>query len=344
MIYKFNFIEKILLSKDIIPHPFADVGSNPILGKTLGVAVKLKITDHLGAQARSISQIAKAAAVSEKGTELVLDALTALGYAEKSEAGYCFSKRGERVLDRKSPHSMAWFIEFCDWTYNSTVNLEETIRNGKPSRINLDHFTDHEWEIFSRAMMEIAGTNVREVSSKIKLSPQAKSIIDLGGSHGLYSIELCRKYAGLTATILDLEPVRKYTEECVEKFNMNSRVSFQNCNFISDELPKDQDGALLFNIIHGFSPVQNQALFTKICQALKNGGQLVVLDQIKGTGGKSQLSQATTSFMAINLFHQANGNTYGYEEVKKWSESAGFKTAKLSKLNAPGFGLITCYK
>ena len=28
MIYKFNFIEKILLNKDIIPHQLADMGSN----------------------------------------------------------------------------------------------------------------------------------------------------------------------------------------------------------------------------------------------------------------------------------------------------------------------------
>jgi hypothetical protein len=41
MIYKFNIIEKILLNNDIIPHPFADIGSNVGLAKALGVAVKL---------------------------------------------------------------------------------------------------------------------------------------------------------------------------------------------------------------------------------------------------------------------------------------------------------------
>lgn len=344
MIYKFNFIEKILLNKDIIPHPFADVGSNVGLAKALGLAVKLKITDQLGSQSKNISSISKGASVSEKGAELVLDCLTALGYTEKYADGYRFTKRGSKMLDKKSYQNMLHFIEFSDWAFNSFTTLEDTIRNGKPSQINLDNFSDYEWEIFSRAMIDISKTNVKEVIGKINFSDTAKNIIDLGGSHGLYSIALCEKYKNLSSTILDLEPVRKYTDECVTENNMKNRVFFKPCNFIKDDLLLNQDGALLFNIIHGFTSEQNTVLFKKIYQSLNNGGQLIILDQIKGIGGKSQLSMATTSFMAINLFHQANGNTYSFNEVKNWSNIAGFKRTKLAKLNAPGFGIITCEK
>lgn len=344
MIYQFSFIEKLLLSNDLIPHPFADAGCIPVLGKSLGVAVKLKISDQLSIKEKSTSEIARGAGVSEKGTELILDCLTALGYAEKAGSGYRFSKRGEKMLNRNSPQSMVHFIEFSDWTLNATVNLEDTIRYGKPAQINLEHFSDREWELFSRAMIDIAKTNVCEITSKIKLPVHAKSIIDLGGSHGLYSIALCEKYPNLCANILDLEPVKKYADECIVEKGMSSRVFFSPCNFLTDKLPSNQDGALLFNIIHGFTEEQNIALFRKIYQSLNDGGNLIVLDQIKGVGGRSQLSMATTSFMAINLFHQANGNTYRFEEVKNWCGIAGFKDPKLQKLNAPGFALIRCTK
>ncbi|MCC6752509.1 MAG: hypothetical protein IT266_00850 [Saprospiraceae bacterium] len=344
MIYKFSFIEKLLLSNDLIPHPFADAGCIPVLGKSLGVAVKLKITDQLGKNEKSADEIARGAGVSTKGAELILDCLTALGYAERSGSGYRFSKRGEKTLDRNSPQSMVNFIEFSDWTLDATANLEDTILNGKPSQLNLEHFTEREWELFSRAMIDIAKTNVREIASKIDLPPHAKSIIDLGGSHGLYSIALCEKVPDLCAYILDLEPVKKYADECIARKDMSARVFFNTCNFLTDELPSSQDGALLFNIIHGFSEEQNISLFRKIYQSLNAGGKLFMLDQIKGVGGRSQLSMATTAFMAINLFHQANGNTYSFEEVKNWCEAAGFKNAKLQKLKAPGFALIHCTK
>ena len=113
---------------------------------------------------------------------------------------------------------------------------------------------------------------------------------------------------------------------------------------MKDDLLLDQDGALLFNIIHGLTLDQNTALLKKIYNSFNKGGQLFILDQIKNIGGKSQLSLATTSYMAINLFHHANGNTYSFDEVKMWCNSVGFHLTKLTKLNAPGFGIISCEK
>jgi cyclopropane fatty-acyl-phospholipid synthase-like methyltransferase len=344
MIYKFNFIEKLLLSKDIIPHPLSDIGSNVGLAKALGVAVKLKITDQLSNKPISTSIIAEKCIISEKGVELVLDCLDALGYVDKSDAGYKFNKRGHKFLSNSSPDNFKYFILFADWTFNSFTTLEDTIKSGVNDKMNLENFGDYEWKIFSRAMIELAGTNISEVIKKIKISTNAKNIIDLGGSHGLYSIELCKNKNDLTATILDLEPVRKYADECIEKNGIGERVKFRACDFRKQEIPSNNDIALLFNIIHGLQSEESGELFKRVFDALNANGQLIVLDQIKGTGGKSQLAKATTSFMALNLFHQANGNTYSYEEVKNWALKAGFKSVKLKKLNAPGFALIICEK
>jgi O-methyltransferase/methyltransferase family protein len=344
MIYKFNFIEKILLSKDIIPHPLSDIGSNVGLAKALGVAVKLKITDHLSNTPKTASIIAEKCSISEKGVELVLDCLDALGYVDKSDAGYKFNKRGNKFLSSSSPDNFLYFILFADWTFNSFTTLEDTIKSGVNDKMNLENFGDYEWEIFSRAMIELARTNINEVVKKIKIPPKASNIIDLGGSHGLYSIELCKKKNNLTATILDLEPVRKYADECIEKNNIVEQVKFQACDFRKEEIPSNNDIALLFNIIHGMQHDENVKLFKNVFDALNDNGQLIVLDQIKGTGGKSQLAKATTSFMALNLFHQANGNTYSFEEVEGWALKVGFNSVKLEKLNAPGFAIITCKK
>jgi hypothetical protein len=48
--------------------------------------------------------------------------------------------------------------------------------------------------------------------------------------------------------------------------------------------------------------------------------------------------------MALNLLHQAGGKTYSLEEVRSFTSKAGFKEVELKKLNAPGFGVIVCYK
>lgn len=344
MIHKFGFIEKILLNNDVIPHPLADTATNVGLGKALLVAVKLGITDQLTTSFQSSSSIAEQCKISEKGCVLILDCLEALGYVTKSDNQYCFNKRGKKFLDPNSPNSFKYFILFSNMLYESFLDLEQTIISGTGKLDYLQNYSEYEWELFTRAMIEISRNNLSEIVGKIKIQPNAKKIIDLGGSHGLYSIALCKKKQDLQATILDFEAVRKYTDECIEEEKMEKQVTFQVCDFVSEELPQNTDIALLFNIIHMFETEDNIKLFTKIYNSLNDGGQLIIFDQIKGVGGKSQLSRALTSYMGINLFHQTNGNTFSFDEVKKWSSTVGFKKYSLSKLHSPGFGLITCVK
>ena len=345
MIYKFSLIERILLSNDIIPHPFADASSSVGLGFALGSAIKLKIADQLTTDFKDIKQIAKDANVSEIGAELILDCLDALGYVKKNGNQYAFSKRGFKNLSPQSPGNFRYFILFCDFLYKGYLNLDETIRLGKRPQSNmLEEMTDYEWELFSRAMIDIAKTNFKEVAGKIPVSKTATKMLDLGGSHGLYSIELCRRNPNLNATVIDLPPVKKYTDECVAQNNASNNVSFLPADFMKDELPKGVDVILAFNIIHGLNPSENEILAKKAYLSLNEGGIYVILDQIKGIGGSSQMSKATTSYMALNLLHQAGGKTYSKAEIDSFTQKVGFKSASLKKLNAPGFGVVICYK
>ena len=113
---------------------------------------------------------------------------------------------------------------------------------------------------------------------------------------------------------------------------------------MKDELPKGVDIILAFNIIHGLNPNENETLAKKVYNSLNNGGMYVILDQIKGIGGSSQMSKATTSYMALNLLHQAGGKTYSKTEIDAYIQRVGFKKTELKKLNAPGFGVVICYK
>lgn len=344
MIYKFNAAEQKLLSEDIIPHPLMEMGANVALGKALGVAVKLGITNQLSDTPQRVADIAEACQLSEKGVELVLDCLEALDYVEKCGKTFRFTARGMSILHRDSPTNLLNYILYADWVFNSYNLLEESVKAGRNKSMDFHEFGDYEWKIFTRAMIDLARTNVEEVASTLAIPSEARQMLDLGGGHGLYSIALCKLHPQLRSIVLDLDPVRKYTEQSIRKHQMEEQVSFQDCDILQQTIPGDSDIALLFNVIHSIEGPGNLQLFKKVFRALNPGGQLVVLDQIKGIGGDSQLAKATTSFMAINLFHQANGNTYSFEEVEGWAVEAGFSRAELKKLNAPGFGLIVCRK
>lgn len=345
MIYKFSLIEKILLANDVIPHPFTDAASSVGLGFALGSAVKLKIADALSTEPKSVGQIAAEAGVSALGCELVLDCLDALGYVHKNGDQFAFTKRGFKNLSPQSPQNFRHFILFCDNLYKGYLTLDETIRLGRnPQESMLEKMSEYEWELFSRAMIDISQTNVKEVAGKVPVSKSAVKMLDLGGSHGLYSIELCKKHPQMKAAVVDLPPVKKYADECIARHGASSQVSFLASDFMKDELPKGNDIILAFNIIHGLNPAENEQLASKAFGALNEGGVYVILDQIRGIGGRSQMSKATTSYMALNLLHQAGGKTYTHAEVGAFAQKAGFRKTSLKKLNAPGFGVIVCIK
>ncbi len=344
MIFRFSFIEKILLSKDIIPHPFGDASFSVGLGFALGTAVKLKIADSLRMEFQDAASIASGAGCSVTGTTLILDCLDALGYVVKKENKYAFNKRGFDSLSPHSPQNFRHFILFCDYLYKGYLHLDETIRSGKRSAVMLDEMSHYEWELFSRAMIDIAQTNVKEAISKIPVAASAASLLDLGGSHGLYSIEICKKHPSLRAQVMDFPQVKPYFDECAEKHKAGNHLQFCPGNFMKDELPAGNDIILAFNVIHGLNDAENGQLAEKVFRALNPGGIYVILDQIKGIGGSSQLSKATTAYMALNLLHQAGGRTYTELEVKEFAAKAGFTKTRLKKLHAPGFGVIICQK
>lgn len=345
MIYKFSLIEKILLANDIIPHPFTDAASSVGLGFALGSAIKLKIADALSTEPKPLAEIAAKAGVSELGCELVLDCLDALGYVTRKGDQFAFTKRGFKNLSTQSPQNFRHFILFCDNLYKGYLALDDTIRLGRnPQESMLEKMSDYDWELFSRAMIDISQTNVKEVAGKVPVAKSAAKMLDLGGSHGLYSIELCKKHPQLAATVVDLPPVKKYADECIAKHGAGNKVGFLASDFMKDELPKGNDIILAFNIIHGLNPAENEQLASKVFGALNKGGIYVILDQIKGIGGQSQMSKATTAYMALNLLHQAGGKTYTHAEVDTFAKKAGFQKMDLKKLNAPGFGVIVCHK
>lgn len=345
MIYKFSLIEKILLSNDIIPHPLSDASSSVGLGFALGCAVKLKIADQLSMKFKDVKLIAKGADVSELGAELILDCLDALGYVRKSNNQYAFTKRGYKNLSPQSPDNFRYFILFCDDLYKGYMELGDTIKYGKrPKPKALEELSEYQWELFSRAMIDISKTNCCEVAKKIPVSASYKKLLDLGGSHGLYSIELCKLHPALHATIVDMPPVKKYADECIAQKNAANQVDFLPADFMKVDLPKNADVILAFNIIHGFDTLGNEKLAEKVYSSLNDGGIFVILDQIKGIGGSSQMSKATTSYMALNLLHEAGGKTYSKTEIDAFTKKAGFKNTELKKLHAPGFGVVICYK
>ena len=110
------------------------------------------------------------------------------------------------------------------------------------------------------------------------LPENAGSVLDVGGGHGWYSATLCRRHAGLSATVLDLPGSARVGREVIEAAGLAHRVTFVEGDARTAEFPGGQDAVLFFNLLHHLTETEIPALFERAAKALKPGGTLAVLD------------------------------------------------------------------
>jgi len=64
----------------------------------------------------------------------------------------------------------------------------------------------------------------------------ARAMLDIGGSHGYFSVILCRRHPGLRATVLDLPSAVEHAAPLLAKEGMGDRVVLQAGNALTDDL------------------------------------------------------------------------------------------------------------
>ncbi len=170
-------------------------------------------------------------------------------------------------------------------------------------------------------------------------------MLDIGGSHGLYCVEMCRKYPELQATVLDWPVgIENAKETLQQKTDVANRIDTLEADFFEDEFPEGYDYAFFGNIIHGNRPEQNRELFNRLDRKLTDKGTIGILDQFDNVSG-SQFTRATASLIGWNLFLFSNGRAYKVNDVKNWLKEAGFSNSKVKPLKkSPGFTLLIANK
>jgi ubiquinone/menaquinone biosynthesis C-methylase UbiE len=84
------------------------------------------------------------------------------------------------------------------------------------------------------------------------------AMLDIGGSHGLYCVELCRKYPTLKATILDLPEAVEKARPILAKYSMGDRIDYWVGNVLTDSFGENRyDLVLMSSLMHHFNAEQN---------------------------------------------------------------------------------------
>lgn len=298
-------------------------------------AVELAIFDALEATALNAPTLAQNLELDEQATELLLNALTAVGLLAKHRTEFALTEVSRRHLLRRSPNYVGGMIGFDAMLWHDWEKLPEAIRTGLPTRPpNMYQSDARETEVFINAMDSLvkARGDAEVLATDLDWS-KVESILDVGSGPATYPIALCQKFPQLCATIVDLPGTLEITDRFVRSANLSARIELIAGDYRIDPITGCYDAILLSNIIHGENYDRNGALIRKLAANLKPDGLLIVKDHILDDS-RSQ-PPVGAIFSLLMLLTTDGGRCYSFREIETWMKQAGMNRVEHIDLPAP---------
>jgi ubiquinone/menaquinone biosynthesis C-methylase UbiE len=339
------FERQIFLKRHWGPGPILDMFA-PLAFKALHTAHKLGVFHIIEACPQTSVELARKIPADEYSVRTLLDTLCAIGYMRKKAALYCTTDMTRRWVTADPSAGLATMFGFFDDAFERWDNLDQTIRTGAPVEKDGRWFDNHpgSWERYHAGMRGIAGLMAGEIVKSVRLPANAARIIDIGGSHGLYSIRFCQRYAGLSAVIVDLPQARPIAESTIAEHALGGRVSFVEGDILKNELAGNFDAALLINTIRVFPRAAGATILQKAYRALKPGGVIAIADQFNSSRG-TPFAQANALLIVLELINSGAGSIYTASEVMAMLREAGFTNPREIRLRrSPGISVVTAIK
>jgi hypothetical protein len=324
----------VLLRLNQAPGPLLDfVGA---LGFRTAVAgFRLGVFTALAAGPATTDQLATRIACDARGTRLLVQALEALGYVRRRGDGYENSAMTAKWLPL-----IGEGVDFIARVVDEWSHLEACVRDPNAWSDDKSTWTPETWQVFESGMRAFARLSVGEVVAKLPVPPTARRMLDLGGGHGLHSVELCRKYPALESTVFDAPEAEASVRHTLRGTGLEHRVRFGAGDFLADDIGTGYDLVFLGNVVHGYQAQENQMLLKRVATALAPGGKVAILDEVP-TRRVGNVGRAFGSIMALNMYMSVDAQTYTSGEIGHWLRAAGFGAPSTRKLvRAPGLTLI----
>jgi SAM-dependent methyltransferase len=306
---------------------------------TLHAGVKLDVFTPLSGTSLRASELAAKLNCSERGLQMLLNALVALELLEKRGEDYIATPFADHFLSKKSPDYKGHIIMHHHHLVTGWANLDKAVQTGQPVRERSSHEDEEVTrESFLMGMFNLAMLMAPKIVPQIDLSGR-KRLLDLGGGPGTYAIHFCQHNPDLSAVVCDLPTTKEFAERTVARFNLSERITFQAGDFEVEQLPIGFDVAWLSHILHSSGPEVCVEIIKKAMSSLEPGGLILIQEFILENSKSGPLFPAL--FSLNMLIGTPEGQSYSERELCDMLQAAGATGVHRIQLDLPnGSGVI----
>ncbi len=308
------------------------------------IAHDMGVFSALGKGPLDASGLARAiGGADERGVALLLDALGRLGYVRARRGRFRNSAMTRRWMLDSSPLPIAdLFGSFADMM-ERWKHLPEAIATGKKAAEVGWHWFEGDpalWERYHRGQECAARLVAPTAAAAARTRRGDARLLDLGGGHGLFAVEFCRRNPGLSAVVFDFPEARASAERNIAAEGMEGRITFLSGDFLDDDFGGGYDMVLMASMLRIVPDGGVPGLLARVCDSLAPGGRAVIVDHLghRASGGLLGLNE---DLILLELFNALAGPPHDARTVIEWLRAAGLHILKEKKLRrTPGMGII----
>jgi SAM-dependent methyltransferase len=313
------------------PAAIMQLASGFMAAKHLFAANQLGLFEALADSPATLDALAARTGLTRRAARISADAMVALGLLEVQDGTYRNGTAAARFLAGPGPHDLRPFLRFWDQiSYPAWTRLAEALASGPPREIfELD---DTLQQVASAGIEAILAGPAAALPQVFDFGLHTR-LLDIGGGTGSWSIAIARRHPHITGAVLELPTATELARSRVAAARLGHRITVITGDAMTGELPAGYDVFLLANLIHYWSPEQNQDLLGRVRRAAQPGSALLLADFWTNPAHTEPLQAA---LMAGEFaVHLRTGDVYSVEEVRGWLDHTGWRFTDHRPLAGP---------
>lgn len=293
----------------------------------LRTAIDLDVFSAIAAGDGALDALARRTGASERGLRSLCDFLVVRELLEKTGDGYELTPASATFLDRAQPTCLASAVSFMSTgTLREGFDaLSEAVREGgtalpEGGTMAPDHPV---WVEFAQAMVPMMAPVADLVASELaRREVSVTRVLDVAAGHGIYGIELLKRWPESRAIAVDWESVLTVARENAEAAGVGERLETLPGSVFDVELPTGLDLVLLPNFLHHFDLPTCEALLKRLHAAMAPGAHVAIVEFVPEEDRVNPPRAA--SFSLVMLATTPSGDAYTRSELERVLHGAGF--------------------
>jgi ubiquinone/menaquinone biosynthesis C-methylase UbiE len=252
-----------------------------IASKALFAALGIDLFTHLAVGPRTTAELSEDTGIAAHRLETLLHALSSIGVIVAEGQSFTNAPASQRYLVRSAPSDFGEYfrLQVAQQIYPALVHLDAGLAG---TGVAFDTFADllsrpEEARTFTAAQHAGSRAAARVLAERTPLGG-ARTMLDVGGGSGAFSIALCARNPRLTATVLDFPAVLDVARTYRDEAGLSARIDLLPGDAVQTPWPSDQDVVLLSYLLSALGDAEIDVVLARAQTSLAPGGLLIVHD------------------------------------------------------------------